>query len=213
MLEVAIDNEFGAPGVPSRPFVSGYVADNTATIQKQIRATCKQIVSGKRTNRQGLERLGATWKGGMQARIARGFSPIPNAPSTIERKGSSKPLIDTGQLRSSITWQISGTGATRRVQNPSKSVSKSVGAAKRKALKAAKRTAKSTVKGAKAGVRQVSRAAKRTAKTVVKRGRKVQSIVTKYQKQTAKTPSRQPRLIPQSVTRLIKQSQRKARKK
>ena len=30
----------------------------------------------------------------------------PLAESTIRRKGSSNPLIDTGQLRSSITWQV-----------------------------------------------------------------------------------------------------------
>ena len=31
-----------------------------------------------------------------------------NAPETIFRKGSSKPLIDTGTLRNSITWVVSG---------------------------------------------------------------------------------------------------------
>lgn len=30
----------------------------------------------------------------------------PNAPSTIARKGSAKPLIDTGQLRKSITSRV-----------------------------------------------------------------------------------------------------------
>lgn len=31
---------------------------------------------------------------------------IPNAPATIKRKGSSQPLIDTGRLRKSITYEI-----------------------------------------------------------------------------------------------------------
>lgn len=31
----------------------------------------------------------------------------PNAPSTIRRKGSSRPLIDTGQLRKAITHVVS----------------------------------------------------------------------------------------------------------
>lgn len=32
----------------------------------------------------------------------------PNTPQTIQAKGSSKPLIDTGTLRNSITWQVTG---------------------------------------------------------------------------------------------------------
>ena len=30
----------------------------------------------------------------------------PNAPATVKRKGSSQPLIDTGNLRKSITFVI-----------------------------------------------------------------------------------------------------------
>ena len=29
-----------------------------------------------------------------------------NAPSTVARKGSSNPLIDTGRMRDSITWRV-----------------------------------------------------------------------------------------------------------
>jgi hypothetical protein len=32
----------------------------------------------------------------------------PNAPATIRAKGSSKPLIDTGEMRQSVTYQIRG---------------------------------------------------------------------------------------------------------
>jgi len=31
-----------------------------------------------------------------------------NAPSTIKRKGSANPLIDTGQQRQSVTYSIGG---------------------------------------------------------------------------------------------------------
>ena len=40
-----------------------------------------------------------------EAKIASNIPPAL-APETIERKGSSVALIDTGQLRSSITWQV-----------------------------------------------------------------------------------------------------------
>lgn len=32
----------------------------------------------------------------------------PNTTETVRRKGSSKPLIDTGTLRNAITWQVTG---------------------------------------------------------------------------------------------------------
>ena len=30
----------------------------------------------------------------------------PNAPETVRRKGSDKPLIDTGAMRQAATWQV-----------------------------------------------------------------------------------------------------------
>ena len=36
-----------------------------------------------------------------------GIAP-PLKPATIARKGSSTPLINTGQLRSAITWRVEG---------------------------------------------------------------------------------------------------------
>jgi hypothetical protein len=51
--------------------------------------------------------------GVIKQRIANGIAP-PNSPYTIARKGSSKPLIDTGQLRNSITYQVEIGGAMRR---------------------------------------------------------------------------------------------------
>lgn len=31
---------------------------------------------------------------------------VPNAPSTIRRKGHDKPLIDTGKLKASINFEV-----------------------------------------------------------------------------------------------------------
>jgi hypothetical protein len=32
----------------------------------------------------------------------------PNSPVTIALKGSSKPLIDTGEMRGAVTWKVDG---------------------------------------------------------------------------------------------------------
>ncbi len=104
LLEVAAFQEFGAPAanVPQRSFVRATVDARESEIQS---AQARQIIAGKITAGTALERLGAKIQGMMQQRIAQGIEP-ENAPSTIERKGSSKPLVDTGQLRSAISYQV-----------------------------------------------------------------------------------------------------------
>jgi hypothetical protein len=51
--------------------------------------------------------------GQAQANISAGGSPAfaPNKPATIARKRSSKPLINKGQLRSSIAHRVEQRGS------------------------------------------------------------------------------------------------------
>lgn len=107
LVEVAAVHEFGAPaaGIPQRSFIRATVDLNAGEIARLQHATMTAVVQGKVTLRQGLDRIGMKVAAMMQKRIAAGIEP-PNAASTIARKGSSKPLVDTGQLRSSITWVV-----------------------------------------------------------------------------------------------------------
>lgn len=107
LVEVAAVHEFGAPaaGVPQRSFIRATVDLNEREIARLQHATMSSFVQGKVTLRQGLDRIGMKVAAMMQKRIAAGIDP-PLAESTIARKGSSKPLVDTGQLRSSITWVV-----------------------------------------------------------------------------------------------------------
>jgi hypothetical protein len=41
-------------------------------------------------------------------KYARDLSSPPNRPYTIEQKGSSNPLVDTGAMIESITWEVVG---------------------------------------------------------------------------------------------------------
>lgn len=93
--------EFGL-GQPMRSWLRGWADEEAAEIEARISEETRAILEGTRTQRQALDRLGVWAVGRIQARIARGIDP-PNAESTIARKGSSVPLIDTGQLRSSVT--------------------------------------------------------------------------------------------------------------
>lgn len=52
-----------------------------------------------------FNRLGARMVGDVQKKITELDAP-PNAPSTIAKKGSSNPLIDTGSLRMRVTYRV-----------------------------------------------------------------------------------------------------------
>lgn len=104
VAQVAEWAEFGL-GQPERSWLRAWVDSSDAAIKAQIRAQVAGFSSGRFTRRQALERLAAWMVGEIRARIARGIAP-PNAQSTIDRKGSSTPLIDKGQFRSSIASRV-----------------------------------------------------------------------------------------------------------
>ena len=107
LLEVASVHEFGAPaaGIPARSFIRAGVDENLPEIRRVQHALAVQVMRGAVELPVALDRLGAKVTALLQNRIARGIGP-ENAPATIARKGSSKPLVDTGQLKASITWKV-----------------------------------------------------------------------------------------------------------
>ncbi len=62
---------------------------------------------GKITMDHALGIIGESVTSMIKARIAAGIAP-PDSPSTIKRKGSSTPLVDTGQLKGSVAWELPG---------------------------------------------------------------------------------------------------------
>jgi hypothetical protein len=104
VLQVGIFNEFGL-GVPERSFIRSYFDENAARLQKAAAKLMVSVIDGKRTRAQALDVLGTLMVGEIQKRIAAGIAP-PNAPSTVARKGSSTPLINSGQLRASVAYRV-----------------------------------------------------------------------------------------------------------
>lgn len=106
VLEVGTFHEFGL-GVPRRSFIRDWYAENTEASAKRLKVCSELVVSGKKSAVGAAELIGLWAQGSIQARIAAGPADWPAlAASTIKRKGSSKALIDTGQLRSSITYAV-----------------------------------------------------------------------------------------------------------
>jgi hypothetical protein len=104
--ELATIHELGL-GVPARPWLRGFIEANRAKIEETIRTEARHMVTRGYTREQILKRIGVWMQGAIQEWIANpGNTLAPLAPETILRKGSALPLIDTGQLRSSVTHKV-----------------------------------------------------------------------------------------------------------
>lgn len=89
--------EFGNERIPSRPFLRQTLAENQ---EKYIALFVKLFESGVSIDKI-YEQIALIAQGDVQQNIVNG-KWAANAPSTIKRKKSSKPLIDTGKLRQSV---------------------------------------------------------------------------------------------------------------
>lgn len=105
LCEIAVYNELGTATIPSRPFMRDSVDKHADTINAFIKHQKDLFISGKITAEQMLNAIGVFQKGLVQSEIVDGDFE-PNAPSTIRRKGSDKPLIDTGKMRQSVNFVI-----------------------------------------------------------------------------------------------------------
>lgn len=100
--ELAAIHELGL-GVPERSWLRAWLDENSRMILDDSKAAIQQVILGKLTKERALNILGLKWVGAIQQRIADGQVTPALAKSTVDRKGSSVPLIDTGVLRASIT--------------------------------------------------------------------------------------------------------------
>lgn len=111
LVTVASFHEFGL-GVPERSFIRAWADENGDRIKAVLRRLAQQVAKGKISVDQALEQFGVWAVGQVQMRITRGIGPAL-APSTVAQKGSSVALVDTGQLKSAITYVASrGLGAS-----------------------------------------------------------------------------------------------------
>lgn len=108
VLDVAAVHEFGTATIPQRSFIRAWFDENLERAREALRRLMVQALQGKMTPEQCVEKFGLWVQGEIQKRIAQGIPP-PLAESTVEKKGSSVPLVNTGQLRSSVTFRVEKT--------------------------------------------------------------------------------------------------------
>lgn len=115
--EIGYINETGSPAVnlPSRPFLVPGLEECQELTGAQLTKAADEALKG---NSQGVERClnraGMIAQNAVRAKINSGdFEPLSNATLRKRRRAGkkrTKPLIDTGQLRNSITYIIKKVG-------------------------------------------------------------------------------------------------------
>lgn len=102
-VALAAIHEFGAPGagIPERSFLRAAFDKNVRKYVRVLLIGARKIVAGTGTPKQAVGLAGEVAVADVVNLINAGIPP-PNELATIEAKGSSKPLIDTSQLKQSI---------------------------------------------------------------------------------------------------------------
>lgn len=108
VAERGAKNELGTKeGTPSRPFMRMAFDNNLEININSIQKLYKNFVKGKgkTETKQLISKIGVLFEGQIKKTIKTGnFEPLSIV--TIEKKGSTRPLIDTGVMLNSVKYQI-----------------------------------------------------------------------------------------------------------
>jgi hypothetical protein len=105
VAQYAYYNEFGTSRIPARPFMRTAYDKNRPDLLRTTRKLWDGVMDGKLSAAQAAGVLGERHAEQVDQTIVSLDSPA-NAESTIERKGSSNPLIDSGQMRQSVRYVV-----------------------------------------------------------------------------------------------------------
>lgn len=110
LAEVATTHEYGSitKNIPARSFLRVPFYQNQKRVDRIIGLAYKSLVKNTATLDKALNVIGAECRNISVDAFddGAGGTWAENKKSTINAKGSSKPLIDTGKLRQSIQWEV-----------------------------------------------------------------------------------------------------------
>jgi len=109
MIELAAIHEFGSPaaGIPKRSFLVDTFKGNQREMEAFALKLAKGIILNRFSHLKALEMLGLWGVKQIKNRITSGDGIAPkNADSTIAKKKSDRPLVDTGRLINAINHEV-----------------------------------------------------------------------------------------------------------
>lgn len=107
VVEVGAVHEFGSRTVPARSFLRVPFEQKKGALEAFIQAEFQAVLEQERTAAKALDKVGAAATNIAKGAFLENEWPALK-PATIAAKGSSRPLIDTGTLRASLTWAVRG---------------------------------------------------------------------------------------------------------
>lgn len=108
VVEIATIHEFGLGDNPRRSFIASYVDEDEANIRERLHRAGLLVIKDKITLHHALDLMGLYIVGQMQERMADGIPPpLSKKYAARMNVGRKDTLIRTGQLRSSITHEVS----------------------------------------------------------------------------------------------------------
>ena len=108
VAQVGRIHEYGVPekNIPKRSFIREPIIDNQKNIKKLIKKKFEEVSQNRTSSLKALNQLGLYGQGLSQKSFTNNNWDSLN-PATIKAKnGKSNPLINTGQLRQSITYSV-----------------------------------------------------------------------------------------------------------
>lgn len=107
MIELAAIHEFGTRHVPARPFLRTTFVKKEKQVAKMAAKLARAIVVRNLPVDQALDMLGSWAAAQVKNYVTQGPHLKPKLkPATIRRKGSTRPLVDTGRLINSVSWEV-----------------------------------------------------------------------------------------------------------
>lgn len=91
--------------IPERSFLRNGHDANAEKVLRQIELLIGKVVNGTISVDELLDKYGEIMSSKIKTYMT-DLSIPPNSKATVKLKGSSNPLIDTGDLKESITWEI-----------------------------------------------------------------------------------------------------------
>lgn len=109
-LELAAIQHLGSPvnGIPARPFITEGIKAGRKDQKKVSAGIMRRLLASKSySNTQAMDTLGV-WAASQVKKHVISGPPMkpPNAQSTVNKKGSSRPLVDTGRMINSVTHEV-----------------------------------------------------------------------------------------------------------
>lgn len=103
LAELAEKLHYGDAHIPARPFLEDGLETHRDMLKKLIKDQLTKLTS---TGKANLDKIGVAAVGAIRELVYSGYykDKVPNAPLTIEQKGSDTPLIDGANMIQSLEY-------------------------------------------------------------------------------------------------------------